>query len=66
MTLKPIQAIRRASGLIEYICDCGVGHPHPDSVKNFKKYFPNRVPTIHGCCGCCSSEDFFKERMEIK
>lgn len=48
-----IQQIRRASGLIEDICNCGVGHPNRaflDTVKDAKR---REVLSVHGCCGCC-------------
>lgn len=48
-----IQQIRRASGLIEDICDCGVGHPNKaflDTVKDAKR---REGLSVHGCCGCC-------------
>lgn len=48
-----VQQITRASGLIEDICEHGVGHPnqvwldeHPDEAHW----------GIHGCDGCCSIE----------
>jgi hypothetical protein len=33
-------------GIIERLCDHGVGHPDPDDKSRDK---------IHGCCGCCTS-----------
>lgn len=56
------------NGLIEYVCECGVGHPvyasalwiaesvhgadHPDIDKMAT------AEMTHGCCGCCSRDDF--------
>lgn len=43
----------RASGLVEDVCEHGVGHPNKDWLK---QYDPDgeRGFGIHGCCGCCS------------
>ena len=53
---KPAWAIGqvvRASGLVEDVCSCGVGHPSEawllENDPTGKKAF-----AIHGCCGCCS------------
>lgn len=43
----------RASGLIEWICEHGVGHPDDRSVMKMGEYWG-----IHGCDGCCSRDDF--------
>lgn len=54
---------REDRGIMERMCECGVGHPDPDDIA-FKrrmaiKQFPS-APTydegIHGCCGCCSGK----------
>lgn len=47
--------IIRSSGLIEYVCEHGVGHPDYESAINIGENFG-----IHGCCEemCCSREDF--------
>ena len=46
--------IVRESGLVEDICQHGVGHPNRDYIR---KYDPNGIRwlSIHGCCGegCC-------------
>ena len=42
----------RASGLMEDICECGVGHPNTDWIK--KNTAPSHL-TVHGCCGCCDT-----------
>lgn len=49
-----VDQIVRSSGLVENICEHGIGHPHEnwlalndaDGSKGF---------SIHGCCGCCTS-----------
>ena len=45
--------IVRESGLIEWLCEHGVGHPDFESVKEKGVYWG-----IHGCDGCCSKDDF--------
>lgn len=40
----------RLSGLVEWVCSCGVGHPAPPECQIKKNY-----NTVHGCCGCCSN-----------
>ena len=47
---------RRMSGLVEVVCEHGVGHPHPESVDNSQ----NSYWSIHGCDGCCGQEGFFE------
>lgn len=42
----------RASGLVERLCPCGVGHPDPDSVAWFEAQGRPGF-SVHGCCGCC-------------
>ena len=54
------------NGLIEYICECGVGHPvyasalwiaesiHGENCE--EKHIENEM--VHGCCGCCARDDF--------
>jgi hypothetical protein len=54
MVTWPIQI--RASGLVERICEHGVGHPDPDSVEYFAGLLlpdEGRWWTVHGCDGCC-------------
>jgi len=56
------EKICRSTGLIEYICECGVGHPDYDSADELAKRFGHAkwVWHVHGCCGkmCCNSDDF--------
>lgn len=44
----------RSSGLIEWVCEHGVGHPDIASVKEMG----NDCWGIHGCDGCCHRDDF--------
>lgn len=47
-------------GLVEYRCEHGVGHPAYGSALWIAEAHGWDVDTelIHGCCGCCSREDF--------
>lgn len=49
--------IRRETGLMEFVCKHGVGHPARDSIRFFEN---NGVSSlgVHGCDGCCQREDF--------
>lgn len=47
------EKIVRGSGLIEWVCEHGVGHPDSESVKKLGEPYG-----IHGCCGCCNRDDF--------
>jgi len=46
--------IRRESGLVELVCEHGVGHPAYGSVD----YLGDESYSIHGCCGCCSTPEW--------
>lgn len=48
-----IDQIVRASGLVEDICEHGVGHPN---IEWMKKHDPDGklMMGVHGCDGCCS------------
>jgi len=56
-----VNQIVRASGLVEDICEHGIGHPNiswlklhdPDGEKGY---------SIHGCDGCCADKE---TRMKI-
>lgn len=61
---KPEWAVKqvvRASGLVEDICEHGIGHPNGPWMKI---HDPNGEQGfgIHGCDGCCADE---KTRMKI-
>lgn len=47
---------RRETGLLEAICEHGVGHPIPESAKFMATANKQDewVWTMHGCDGCCS------------
>lgn len=62
---KPSWAVSqlvREFGLIEDVCEHGVGHPNLDWLKEKD---PNHETTwsIHGCEGCCSQIDTNKEKI---
>jgi hypothetical protein len=47
---------RSDRGLMERVCEHGVGHPDPDHlyyvrITHGEKW--ERVGAVHGCCGCC-------------
>lgn len=44
----------RETGLVEHICDHGIGHPCPDSWSYFDKMYGHKPGTwgVHGCDGC--------------
>lgn len=47
-----VKTIRRASGLIEHVCKCGVGHPAIGSI-HWMKLSTGQDYGTHECCGCC-------------
>ena len=48
--------IIRASGLVEDICEHGVGHPN---AVYLEEHDPDgsKMLGVHGCCGCCCKGD---------
>ncbi len=59
---KPwVQTIRRASGLVEHICEHGVGHPAIGSVMWLDLAGPEDAKGswgVHGCDGCCTTQEW--------
>jgi len=47
-----VRQVRRASGLIEDVCEHGVGHPNREWLAKHDAD-GKRAMGIHGCCGCC-------------
>lgn len=45
-----VQQITRLGGLVEDICEHGVGHPNKEYLKQHKQ----QGCGIHGCDGCCN------------
>ena len=52
--------IIRESGLIEWECEHGIGHPDEVSAQIIADKFGHSVETwmTHGCDSCCSRDDF--------
>lgn len=52
--------IKRGTGLVEYQCEHGVGHPDEISASAIadKHGHDVHIWLVHGCDGCCSSDDF--------
>lgn len=50
----------RMDGRLEWVCECGVGHPDIRMARNLANRYGDKIETwlIHGCCGCCSRDDF--------
>jgi hypothetical protein len=51
---------RADRGLMERICEHGVGHPDPDHldfVRHTKGGAAAETESVHGCDGCCAQHD---------
>lgn len=50
----------RETGLIEYRCEHGVGHPDHASAARLEKHYDDDagIWLVHGCDGCCRRDDF--------
>lgn len=49
----------RETGLVERMCEHGIGHPDPDSAAYFDSHGPvgsRGTWTVHGCDGCCTDQ----------
>lgn len=51
-------------GMMERICEHGVGHPDLDSVRWSRRHA--RDAGFHGCDGCCADPDWWNEMEEIE
>jgi hypothetical protein len=51
---------KRSSGITEWVCLHGVGHPTKTSAEEVAKKHGHKVDIwmVHGCCGCCKRDDF--------
>ena len=50
---------REDRGIMERLCECGVGHPDPDGIEHIQRTRGDEAAWaegIHGCCGCCMAE----------
>jgi hypothetical protein len=54
----------RADGRVELICEHGCGHPSKRLQEKLSRPWED-VDGVHGCCGCCSHEDFTKYEDEV-
>lgn len=43
---------REDRGILERICECGIGHPDADAA-DYLKSIGQGVQNVHGCCGTC-------------
>lgn len=52
--------ITRETGLTEYVCEHGCGHPDYKSAEKIAKKYDHSIGTwlTHGCDGCCGAKDF--------
>ena len=66
----------RETGLIEWICEHGIGHPDEDSAERIANIYKEwkdgscskedaiSAWRIHGCDGCCGRDDFPGKKKE--
>jgi hypothetical protein len=45
---------REDRGIVERMCEHGVGHPDPDQWPYWRR-MGRMHEQVHGCCGCCTS-----------
>lgn len=43
-------------GIVERVCEHGIGHPDPDSV-SYSTSIGDGSVAVHGCDGCCAPQD---------
>lgn len=52
-----VQQITRETGLLEDICEHGVGHPNLQWIREYRERDPKPKDAksigVHGCDGCC-------------
>ena len=58
--------IVRASGLVEWQCEHGVGHPDQSSVITLTYLTGQTGWGIHGCDRCCMRDDFPGKRKRVE
>ena len=51
--------VRRVGGLVEIVCEHGVGHPSKLLTP------PSRYNGVHGCDGCCSKQRWTDYELEL-
>lgn len=57
MKVPWVDTIRRATGLVEHICEHGIGHPAYGSVDWLEKH-GHKDMGVHGCDGCCQTPEW--------
>lgn len=72
--MKPVRIIRRETGLLEGVCEHGVGHPLYASIdwmmitdgayNPLKRNPQDSAWGIHGCDGCCSDTEWQIETLK--
>ena len=58
----------RETGLVEWKCKHGIGHPDYNSAVGTAKKHGHCLGTwlLHGCCGCCSRKDFPGRKITVR
>jgi hypothetical protein len=68
MTTPWVETIRRETGLIEHICEHGVGHPVFGSADwqalMSKSDRHDNAWMVHGCDGCCGDPEWKLESLK--
>ncbi len=56
----------RETGLLEWVCEHGIGHPDFQSANEMDKTHGHEPGTwsVHGCDGCCGHPDFPGRKKE--
>ena len=57
-----VDQITRGSGLVEDVCEHGVGHPNIEWLEAYKDHPQIEAFGVHGCDGCCG----IKTEPEVK
>lgn len=47
---------RQDKGVMERICEHGIGHPDPDGAA-YNERAGRGYLNVHGCCGCCQTPE---------
>lgn len=50
--------VRRETGLVEHVCEHGVGHPAVASADYMAKKTNDLSWDVHGCDGCCGDPEW--------
>ncbi len=52
------QTIRRETGLVEHVCQHGIGHPNAGSIIWMEEKTGQDGWGVHGCDGCCTRDNW--------